>query len=273
MGLDQRYKQHNKDMKEDGGVLGLTEHEEKLQRWMVCGPEAAQAVAEFKLSSLLRKEETTDYRHHEKTSAFQKQFLNLVNSTTEQFSKLGNPFSDLYGDELVQISIRDIMNNAVVKTFHTIEEFGKKASQEIVKEHINSCTKEKEDPAKKNKFPLFSTIYGGKQPSRSDTEKKFLKNDVEIFSQHFIATQTRDGNLDTFSSHENSVNPHLIACDGKIQSGVKADLLLCLKMSTTTESSVVANTSETQSMCTPNSNDSGSAEPEGAQSFRRFRAC
>ena len=27
MGLDQRYKQHNKDMKEDGGVLGLTEHQ------------------------------------------------------------------------------------------------------------------------------------------------------------------------------------------------------------------------------------------------------
>ena len=31
------------------------------------------------------------------------------------------------------------------------------------------------------------------------------------------------------------------------------------------ESSVAANTSETQSMCTPDSNDSGSAEPEGAQ--------
>ena len=121
MGLDQRYKQHNKDMKEDGGVLGLTEHEEKLQRWMVCGPEAAQAVAEFKLSSLLRKEETTDYRHHEETPAFQKQFLDLVNSTAEEFSKLGNPFSDLYGDELVQISIREVMDNAVVKTFRTIE--------------------------------------------------------------------------------------------------------------------------------------------------------
>ena len=92
-----------------------------------------------------------------------------------------------------------------------------------------------------------------------------MKNDVEIFSQHFIAIQTRDGNLDTFSSHENRVNPQLIACDGKIQSGVKADLLPCLKMSTTTESSVAANTSETQSMCTPDSYDSVSVKPEGAQ--------
>ena len=36
-------------------------------------------------------------------------------------------------------------------------------------------------------------------------------------------------------------------------------------MSTTTEPSVVANTSETHIMCTPDSNDIGSAEPAGAQ--------
>ena len=63
MELYQRHEQHNKDVKGDGGLLGLTEDEEKLQRWMVCGPEVARAVAEFELSSILRKEETTDYRH------------------------------------------------------------------------------------------------------------------------------------------------------------------------------------------------------------------
>ena len=157
------------------------------------------------------------------------------------------------------------MDDAVVKTVRTIEEFGKKAYEEFVKEHINPCTKEIEDLVKKNKFPLFSTMYGGKQSSRSDIEKKSLKNDVRVLSQLFIATQTRDGDLDTFFSHENSANPSSIACDGKIQSGVKTDLLPCLKISTATESSVAANTSGTQIMFTPDSNDSGSAEPEGAQ--------
>ena len=47
MGLDQRHEQHNEDVKGDGGVLGLTEDEGKLQRWMVCRPELARAVAEF----------------------------------------------------------------------------------------------------------------------------------------------------------------------------------------------------------------------------------
>ena len=225
----------------------------------------ARAVAEFELSSILRKEETTDYCHDEQSPAFQKRFLNYVNSKRDKFSKLGNPFSDSYGDDLVQIRTRDVMDAAVVNTVCTIEEFGKKAYEDFVKERINSCTKETEDPVKKNKFLLFSTMYGGKQPSRSDIEKKSLKNDVRIFSQLFIVTQTRDGDLDTFFSNEKSGNPPSLACDGKIRSGVKADILTCLKMSTTTESSVAANTSKTHSMCTPDSNDIGSAEPEGMQ--------
>ena len=106
-------------------------------------------------------------------------------------------------------------------------------------------------------------MYGGKQPSRLDIEKKSLKNDVRIFSQLFIETKTRDDNLDIFFSHC-SVNPHSLTCDGKIQSGVKADLPPCLKMATTMESSVAANTSETQSMCIADSSDSGSPKPEGA---------
>ena len=126
MELDQRHEQHNKDVKGYGGVLGLTKDEEKVQHWMVCGPEVAHVVVEFELLSILRKEETTDYRHHEQTPAFQKWFLNYVNSITDKFSKLGNPFSDSYKDDLMQIGSRDVMDDAAVKTFCTIEEFGKK---------------------------------------------------------------------------------------------------------------------------------------------------
>ena len=78
-------------------------------------------------------------------------------------------------------------------------------------------------------------------------------------------TQTRDGDLDTFFNNEKSENPPFLACDGKIQSGLKADILPCLKIYTTTESSVASNTSKTHSMCTQDSNDIGSAEPAGTQ--------
>ena len=48
MGIDQRHEQLNKNLKGDGGMIGLTEDEEKLRRWMICTPETARAVYEFK---------------------------------------------------------------------------------------------------------------------------------------------------------------------------------------------------------------------------------
>lgn len=36
MGLDQRHEQLNKDIKGDGGMVGLTEDEDELRRWSVC---------------------------------------------------------------------------------------------------------------------------------------------------------------------------------------------------------------------------------------------
>ena len=50
--------------KGDGGSLGLTKDEEKLHYWMISGPEVTCAVAELEMSSVLRKEEPTDFRHH-----------------------------------------------------------------------------------------------------------------------------------------------------------------------------------------------------------------
>ena len=168
MGLDQRHEQHNKDIKGDGGILGSTEDQDKLQRWMVCGPEVARAVAGFESSSVLQKEETTAFRHHEQTPAFQKRFSKHVNSMTEEFQKLGNPFMDSYGEELVQISTRDIMDGAVVKTVRNIEDLGKQAYNEFIEEGIKSSRKKIEDSVKKNKLPLFNTIYRAKQPCRAD---------------------------------------------------------------------------------------------------------
>ena len=140
------------------------------------------------------------------------------------------------------------MHDAVVKTVSTIEEFRKKAYGKICEKAHQHLCKEFRDLVKKNKFSLFSTMYSCTQPSRSHTEKKSLDNDVRIFSQLLTATQTRDSDLDTFFNLESSVSPPSLTCDGKIRSGVKADLLPCLKMSVTTESFLVTNSTETQCM-------------------------
>ena len=172
---------------------------------------------------------------------------------------------DSYGEELVQSSTRDIMDGAVVKTVRNIEDLAKQAYNEFIEELIKSSRKEIEDPVKKNKPPLFSTIYRVKQACRADIEETSLKNDVRIFSQLFIATQTKDGDLEKFFSHENGANPPSLACGSKIRSGVKADLFPCLRMTVSTESVVTTTSSGTQNISTTDRNDTTSVEPAGTQ--------
>ena len=49
MGLDQRQEQHDKDVKGEGGAIGLTEDEDKLSRWMVCGTERQSKILKSRL--------------------------------------------------------------------------------------------------------------------------------------------------------------------------------------------------------------------------------
>ena len=53
MGLDQRHEQLNKDVKGTGGLLGLTEDEDKFRRWQICSPEVARVVSQFEERTVL----------------------------------------------------------------------------------------------------------------------------------------------------------------------------------------------------------------------------
>ena len=52
MGIDQCHEQQNELVKGDGGAIGLTEDEDRLRKWMVCGAEAAKIVMKIEKSKL-----------------------------------------------------------------------------------------------------------------------------------------------------------------------------------------------------------------------------
>jgi hypothetical protein len=54
------------------------------------------------------------------------------------------------------------------------------------------------------------------------------KNDSSLFSRFYIASQYRDGDLDTFFKHENQPYPPALSVAGDRRHGVKSDLLDCL---------------------------------------------
>ena len=60
---DQVHEQQNAIVKGDGGIIGITEHEAALKRWMVAGPEISQLLSEYEEKHTHRR--VDDDRHHE----------------------------------------------------------------------------------------------------------------------------------------------------------------------------------------------------------------
>ena len=135
MGIDQCH-ELNKLVKGDGGAIGLTEDEDKLRKWMVCGPEVASIVKEFEENSALRRTERSDFRHHEQTAFFQKRFKDHVDKLCTEFKKMRNPFLASDEDELIQLDTRDAMGPNIVKTVNQIEDIGKEQAQSFMTERL-----------------------------------------------------------------------------------------------------------------------------------------
>jgi hypothetical protein len=73
MAEDQAHEQNNKDVKTDGGAVGILDNESALMKWMIGGPEIARLVKDFNMGEE-NTEAHAEKRHHEDTDAFESQF-------------------------------------------------------------------------------------------------------------------------------------------------------------------------------------------------------
>ena len=222
--IDQAHEQNNASVKGDGGAVGLTENPAALHRWMVSGPEMARLVGEFEASSEKRKE--TDTRHHEQTKHAQKAFAQDVKALTSAIEDMGNPFCEESSVDLLVLDTRDLVDAAVIDTVKRIEKLGQDQYDTYVSERLVNQTKK--NPIKKNNLPLFSRPPV-RERSRPQQQLSSLKNDCSLFSRLYIASQTRDGNLDEFFAHENQAYPPALSQMGKLRTGTKSDLVGCLE--------------------------------------------
>ena len=140
---------------------------------------------------------------------------------------MGNPFCEDSKDLLV-LDSRDLADTAVINTLHQIEQLGQEQYDTYVSERLIYQTKPITDPIKRNNLPLFNRP-SVRQKSRTELQVSSLKNDCNLFSRLFIASQTRDGDLDVFFAHENQACPPALSHMGKIRQGTKSDLVKCLE--------------------------------------------
>ena len=56
-----------------------------------------------------------------------------------------------------------------------------------------------------------------------------LKSEASLFATLYVACQTRDGDMDTFFSHENQPFPPSLSSFGQLRQGKKSDLMACME--------------------------------------------
>ena len=221
---DQVHEQQNAIVKGDGGIIGITENETALKRWMVAGPEIGRLLNEYEEKHTHKRADND--RRHEQIPSIQKLFALNTKSVVEAIEEMGNPFLDDSSD-LVALDTKVIMSEAVVNTIRTAEHLGSTQYQTFIKERMSESSTSLYDPIHKNNLPLFKS--GQKKNPRASTKTVAMKSDVQLFSRLYISCQSRDGDLETFFEHENHPCPPSLAENNSMRQGHKSDLMGCLE--------------------------------------------
>ena len=194
---------------------------------MLAGPELARILYQFEEQCFPNHdpENPKYFQNHEQGFATQKAFQKQVSSLFNTFQRMGNPFLDDF-PELVTLDSRNCVDESVILSLRSLEDTG---IQQYVKAVLEDCTQAIHDPIKKNSLALFKRPQP-KATTKSSKKIKLLQNNVALFGQLYIATQSRDGNLKEFFAHEVQSFPPSISDFGKLHlPSAKSDLLQCLE--------------------------------------------
>ena len=175
----------------------------------------------------MKQHHETKCSYHDQQPGVQAAFLKEDKALVTVLDKMGNPLLE-HSEDLLVIDTRDIVDAEVAETVRKIETLGEEQYIEFVTERLEQCETPITGTIPENKLPLFSRPPVKVQPKQK-AQLAALKSDCGLFSRLYISCQTSDGDIDTFFAHENQSAPPALSIAGKMQSGVKADLLRCLE--------------------------------------------
>ena len=196
---------------------------------MVAGPEIARLVTEFEEDfdengTIL--DVTHPDHHHEQTKSVQKKFVHDVQSLVTTIEQMGNPFMEDSMD-LLNLNSKAVMPEKVVKSLKNMYSLGKERYYQFMEERLKSNLRSIGDTIPRNNFAMFSKP--GTEKTKVAGRLTELKNDRALFSRLYIASQTREGDVDEFFRHENQSTPPSLAIGGQMRQGDKHNLLDCLE--------------------------------------------
>ncbi|CAG2212849.1 unnamed protein product [Mytilus edulis] len=156
--------------------------------------------------------------------SMQKDFIDKVRSLKTVMNDYGNPFLE-DSEDIYKIDSKDIVQAGTGK-LSQIKQIGCNQYADFRNRMQNTASIY--EPIKKNKFLLFS-----RQPKKSSCETKskldLAREDCSLFSRLFISCQSRQCDLEEFFSHENQKFSPSLSQSGKINIGVKSQLMEILE--------------------------------------------
>ena len=111
----------------------------------------------------------------------------------------------------------------------TVDELGQKQFPEFCTTRLDEQKILLFDVIKRNKIQLFSSPPAPKETTKDKMKIASLKSNCSLFSRLYISCQVREGDLDSFFTHENQSYPPSLSQYGTLRSGNKSDLLFCLE--------------------------------------------
>ena len=125
-------------------------------------------------------------------------FFKDVKSLAAAMEDLGKPFLE-ESEDLIVLDTKQIAGPPAVTCVRQMEALGREQCNTFITEHLVNQKKSLYDPIKRNKLTLFNSPPP-KAQSKAAQQLPSMKSDCSLFARLYISCQTRDSDLNEFSS-------------------------------------------------------------------------
>jgi hypothetical protein len=223
MPVDQAHEQLNKELKDAGGIIGVTASQVATDRWALASPELSRYVTQFEEESGvdLTSSATT---HHEEQASFHRRFSKHASDLRDVLQEGENPFSPSPSStQLTTLDGRVCVDPEPAKAVLELEDMGSKLREEFV-QGLSTGPKGVNTKISSTKVALFKG-KSTRKPTASTISAKAYKQSTSLMGQLWISAQTRKGDVAEIFCHESEDTPPSLSDQGQLYSTQKSHLL------------------------------------------------
>lgn len=227
LGADEALEHENRRMKVLGGLTGITQNPQALNRFFLISPELARISSEAK--EMFNLSSSSKNQHHAFNENIRRRHQTNVERLSIFLNQSGNPF--LYEDGLlINIVTKCVFPENISNDMCQMTVRGKKAYNTFVRERIQGSGKSIWDPLEKLNLKLCKSNNKKIKLKIKDTVVE-LKEDVNLLSKLLIVSKSRpEFDLKSVvSKYELSAVPRsLYSSDGEMHHGSAKSKLMHL---------------------------------------------